>query len=202
MIEDLIGKSTVKRRKAAIALRKDILSIEGLILLDALKLEEGKNNWKTQIEIIKTIGIKGLKEASQYIRMHFIDHGRNHSLLSSVAATCCIRLQRDGLDDIGPFYEIIKNKKYSTNEGALEALGYDRMVPAVEEQYRIIEQFGDFGNDRPKGLTDPRYGLAAACAGWTANNVKKFLINCINAKDVPLKYIAENSLNKRYVKLR
>lgn len=52
------------------------------------------------------------------------------------------------------------------------------------------------------GYCDPRYGLAAACAGWDKQLTKDFLEYCLLTGDTPVKYVAENSLKGKYVKLR
>ena len=77
------------------------------------------------------------------------------------------------------------------------------MVPSKEEQSHLIEKYFNFGDDTNyKFCTDPRYGLAAACAGWDKDVVKSFLEKCMSIPDAPLQYVAKNSLNRKYVKLR
>lgn len=60
--EDLLGKSTVKRRKATIAIRKNNLDGYSSSLLQALRMEYLKNHWETEVELIKTLGFKGDEE--------------------------------------------------------------------------------------------------------------------------------------------
>ncbi|MCD1116202.1 hypothetical protein [Chryseobacterium turcicum] len=199
MIEDLLGTSTVKRRKAAIEIRKKCLFEYKSVLLDALKLEYLKKHNETEMELIRAIGELGdNKDAKVYIKENYIDKG--FFLRTAVMAYC--RLERENNNDVTVILDLIMQNIYSMSEGALEVLGYDKMTPSITEQEQIIDLCKDFGKNREKGLTDPRYGLAAACAGWNAKNVKPFLEECMHSNDEPLKYVAENSLKGKYVKLR
>ena len=72
------------------------------------------------------------------------------------------------------------------------------MVPETIDQKKIIDIFFDFGSKTNlKYCTDPRYGLAAACAGWETSIVENFLKHCLEVDDAPLKYIAKKSLDKK-----
>lgn len=203
MKEDLLGNSTVKRRKAAVLLRTKFLNENYCdLLFQALKREEGSNSWQTKVELIKAIGVRKCVISGSYIKSNFIEGSEPHNLLAMVAATAFVRIQRCSLHDGSQVIELIRTGNYSVVEGALEALGYDYMIPSVEEQKFILDKCSEFGVNRPKGYTDPRYGLAASCAKWEDKLVKGFLDNCILTGDAPLKYVAENSLNHKYVKLR
>ena len=165
IVNDLLGRSTVKRRKAA----KDAQKIKGQFcaeLVQALQLEiDSKDSWQTKVEIVKSLGLLGC----------------------SIAET--------------PLRDIVFS--YSTTEGALEAIGHDKMKFDDETCRSLIERLWDFGSDRPKGYTDPRYGLAAACAGWDKDVCHNFLRHCLEANDAPLcYYVSKNSLQGKFVKLR
>lgn len=204
-MKDLIlDKSTIKRRKAAVFYRKNSLTSEDIcdLLLKALKLEEVKTSWLTQVELIKTIGIRKCTIARDYIKSYFVDNGEEYSLLTMVSATALVRIERKNLQDVSLVLDLIKDGRYSLVEGALDALGYDHMLPSIKDQSKIISSCKDFGSDRKKGYTDPRYSLAAACAKWDADLVKPFLMDCITSNDAPLKYVAEKSLERKYIKLR
>jgi len=191
---NLLGKSTVKRRKAATEIRKKKLDGYATELLEALKMEFGKSYNDTQTEIIKTLGYFGNKNAKIYIQENYIDNG------FFLADSCAAFLRIDCT--ISDFIKILNEENYSKSEGTLEVLGYDKIIPSIEEQDIIITKCWDFGLNRQKGLTDPRYGLAAACAGWKSEKTKSFLLHCLNSNDVPLTYVAEKSLKGKYVKLR
>jgi hypothetical protein len=124
-------------------------------------------------------------------------------MVTMVSSRAYVRLTRMDINDGKPVIKLHNTHCYSISEGALEALGYDRMVPPETEQTEIIKLFWNFGENRnTNAYADPRYGLAAACAGWTAPVCRDFLIHCLTTNDVPLKYVAEKSLQKKYVKLR
>lgn len=199
MKEDLLGSSTVKRRKAAIEIRKKNIFGYESILLDALKIEYGKKNWVTETELIDTLGLLGNEEAKNYIKEKYVDEG--FFLNNSIKAY--IRLNRTSINDVKDVINFLKNNNnYNIYNGVLNSLGYDKIIPSIKEQDIIIELCWDAGKDRPKGCTDPRYGLAAACAGWKSDKVVPFLKHCMESNDVPLKYVSENSLKGKYVKLR
>lgn len=98
--DDLLGRSTVKRRKAAINLRTKYLDINYCdLLLQALKLEENKTRWQTKSELIKTLGARKCAKAEEYIETNFIVNAEIHSLLSRVCATAIVRIKRKDLTD-------------------------------------------------------------------------------------------------------
>ena len=196
--KDLLGKSTVNRRKAVAYIQKNLLSEYSNLLLEALNIEEGKSHRETEELIIETLGFVGNEDSKVKIKKDYIEKG--FFLLSSTKAY--IRLNRKSIEDVKDVIEALESKNYSRMEGALEVLGYDKIIPSLDNQEKIIKLCWSFGKDREKGFTDPRYGLAAACAGWVSENVKPFLENCILSNDTPLIYVAKNSLKKKYVKLR
>lgn len=113
------------------------------------------------------------------------------------------RLNRTSLSDCSTIFLMQGIDNVNVKEALLEVLGYDKMVPPIDDQKRIIEMFFNFGDGMDRRyFTDPRYGLAAACAGWEESVVREFLLHCKEFGDAPLKYVAENSLKKKYVKLR
>lgn len=73
--EELLGSSTVKRRKAAIEIRNKNSDGFDIVLLEALKIEYGKKHWSTEIELIDTLGFKGNEEAKFYIKEKYIGQG-------------------------------------------------------------------------------------------------------------------------------
>lgn len=128
----------------------------------------------------------------------YVAHG--HYLHHSTEAY--VRLNRTNTTDVKDVITFIKEKIPAKTEGALSTLGYDKIVPSLKDQDEIITLCWDEGADRHRGFTDPRYGLAAACAGWKSEKTIPFLKHCLESDDVPLKYVAENSLKGRYVRLR
>jgi hypothetical protein len=119
------------------------------------------------------------------------------------SARAYFRIKRIDNKDCAPLYELYDTSNTTLTESLLDVLGYDKMIPEIPDQQKIIETFFDFGNETDyKYYTDPRYGLAAACAGWELPIVESFLKYCLEIPDAPLKYVAENSLKRKYVRLR
>ncbi|WP_324024677.1 hypothetical protein QSV08_15760 [Maribacter sp. BPC-D8] len=191
---NLLGKSTVTRRKAAIEIKKNKLPGYATELLEALKMEFDKNHNATEIEIIKALGYLGNENAKSYIKENYINN--DFFLADSCAAYLRIN------STISDFIEILSEENYSKSRGTLDVLGYDKIIPTLEEQDKIITKCWNLGINRRKELGDPRYGLAAACAGWKSKMTKPFLLHCLNSGDVPLIYVSENSLKGKYVRLR
>ena len=113
------------------------------------------------------------------------------------------RLNRTSLADCSTIFLFDKFSNINIHESLLEVLGYDKMIPSIDDQRKIIERYFHFGDGMDlRYFSDPRYGLAAACAGWDENIVKLFLLHCLDIDDAPLKYVSKNSIGRRYVKLR
>ena len=120
MINDLLDKSTVKRRKAAIALRKGNCSDEICsALMNALKMEESNPHWETQVEIVKTIGVLKCVNSVEYIREYILEKEDEFSLLGMASATAYIRLRRKTLSDVSTVIELINTNSYSTTPNYL-----------------------------------------------------------------------------------
>lgn len=201
---ELLGRSSVRRRKAAMHC-VHISAIDMCALLrDALLLEErGRNSWKTKYELIRVIGLCKCVEIAPHIYEHYVARREEGAdILTMVAAQAFFRAKRQHKDDIRPLFELIDSSDDFVHEGVLETLGYDQMVPDVSVQDQILNKYWDLGRDRTVGLTDPRYGLAAACAGWNSRLVRPFLLHCLESNDAPLIYVAEKALKGVYVKLR
>jgi hypothetical protein len=177
-------------------------SAASLILarLEKLDLER---SWEISCDALKALGLNRYKPATD-IASKIWRNGEEHSMVVAAAAEAYVRIERADLTDASPVMAVLEHNGYSQVEGALDALGYDRMIPEDSIVQAIVMQCWDFGFDRDKrGLGDPRYGLVAACAGWlNIPNVKEFLLHCKNTGDEPVKYVAEKSLEGIYVKLR
>lgn len=131
---------------------------------------------------------------------------KEKNVIGSILCDCTsayFRIKREGIHDCAPLFYLYDLNNINLSEALLEVLGYDKMLPSEEEQARIIEIFYHFGDDIDRRyFADPRYGLAAACAGWNKAIVANFLNYCLNIPDAPLNYVAKNALNGKYVKLR
>jgi len=199
---ELLGKSTVKRRKAAQALQRVPQAGACKDLQAAIELEADSNNWMTMVELLRALAAQQCGSAADMVWQRFINGAEAHSMVSMAAATAYIRLSRKNLQDASAVLKLLEHPGYSVKEGALEALAYDRMIPDRTSQAKIIEMCFDMGSNRERGYTDPRYGLAAACAGWEPEVTERFLNHCIASDDAPLAHVAKNSLKGKYVRLR
>lgn len=202
IVQLLASKQTGKVRKAAVLLQKNALPEMEDIIIEALQNEIINNkSWETQSELIKCIGINNYKKAS-YILESIAEKNVEYDMVTISVGTALIRTKKAEQNDVSELLKRLKTMKYSLGYGMLDALGYDKMLPNNDDINMIIKSTWDFGINREKGFVDPRYGLAAACAGWDKEIVKDFLTHCITTGDVPLKYVSENSLKSKYVKLR
>lgn len=132
-----------------------------------------------------------------------IEREQLNGLIRNEITKVYFRLKRTNINDCSPLFELWNVEDYTVQESLLEVLGYDKVIPDFVEQKKIIEKYFTFGSGIDyRYYSDPRYGLAAACAGWEINIVQAFLENCLNVPDAPLKYVAENSLVRKYVKFR
>lgn len=198
----LSSKKAGEIRKAAKLLQKQLQpELETQTHEAWLHERSRKNSWENQVELIKAIGHNRFK-SSLAILEEIADRNIEYDMITIVAATAVVRIKRKDLSDVTELKIRMKEMKYSLGLGLLDALGYDRMMPEQEDISIIIEHCWNFGGSREKGYVDPRYGLAAACAGWKGEKVKSFLNHCINTGDVPLIHVAENALKGKYIKLR
>jgi|688.fasta_scaffold750265_1 hypothetical protein len=152
------------------------------IVIDSVASDD-KSILETLYKIIKSINTNGL--------------------ILAEATKAYVRLKRNDLNDCLPIFELWDIDNVTVQESLLDVLGYDRVVPSAVEQELIIIKYFKFGDNTDyRYFTDPRYGLAAACALWKQETVSAFLKKCITINDAPLKYVAENSLKGKTSKLR
>ncbi|RDC54054.1 hypothetical protein DU508_23675 [Pedobacter chinensis] len=120
-----------------------------------------------------------------------------------------LQSQRKSIKDAQPIIQLLKKGSLSIIEGALMPLAYDKMLPPNNEIIELIELGFDLNkhSDRigkERGYTDPRYSLAAACAGWDKRLTLEFLNHCLATanNDHMLEQVALNSLKQKYSNLR
>jgi hypothetical protein len=203
MEKELLGKSTVARRKAARLIGTAPDPEMCSILLKALVVEENSyNSWETLIAIMKAVGHCRCAEFAVHLWERYLVKESTFPLVDLHAATAFVRISRSNNDDSEPVLKLLELGRNLVSEGALEAIGYDKMVPKLEEQDSILRKCWDLGLGRHKGMTDPRYGLAAGCTRWESKLVESFLQHCLTSDDVPLIYVASHALQKKEVRLR
>lgn len=173
-----------------------------------LKEAKDKRTWETQVEMILALGLLDYKNALPEIEQ-IVRTNVPNDMITYAAAQSYVRLKRKSLTDASPAIELLQFGRLSTVDGCLNPLGYDKMQPDENQIKELIKLSWDLHKHKDRlghesGYCDPRYGLAAACAGWDRQLTKDFLEHCFGTadRDTPLKYVSENSLKGKYVKLR
>jgi len=202
-VEKLLEKQTVSNyKKAAKIIVDNNLTHYCDPLVEYIdKLLIKRKSFDAICSIIEAIGLLQCSSAITILEK-ICNENIEHDLITIYASKAYIRLTRKDSADVRQIIHFFENKGTSVKHGALNALGYDKMIPSLNDQEKLIEICWDLGSNREQGLADPRYGLAAACAGWSANRVDAFLEHCLESCDEGLKYVASNSLKRKYVKLR
>lgn len=202
--ELLVSKKAKDRLKAAKEIGKSQIDDLADELIVALEKELiNPKTWQTQVEMIIAAGLVKCSYALRLIEP-IIQENKEHDMITRAAAESYVRLKRDSINDSKPIIELLGFGGFSVIDGCLNPLGYDRMVPPDNEIKKLIELSWDLHKQKQRGFTDPRYGIAAACAGWRKELTEEFLKHCLDTadNDTPLKYVTENSMKGKYVKLR
>jgi hypothetical protein len=202
----LYSAKSADRRRAAKEIGKLKLTDFADDLYQAyIKESKDKRTWETQVEMILALGLLDYKNAIKEIDA-IIMANNPHDMITYAAAQTYVRLKRKSLNDASPVLELLQFGGLSTVDGSLNPLGYDRMQPDENQIKELIKLSWDLNKrkDYEATYSDPRYGIAAACAGWNRQLTKDFLEHCIATagKDTPLIYVSENALKGKYVKLR
>jgi hypothetical protein len=203
----LHSTKSADRRRAAKETSSLKLTDLGEDLFQAyLKETKDKRTWETQVEMILALGLldykNSLPKIEQIVRINV-----PNDMITYAAAQSYVRLKRQSLTDASPTLELLQFGGLSTVDGCLNPLGYDKMQPDENQIKELIKLSWDLHKHKDRlgyenSYCDPRYGLAAACAGWDRQLTKGFLEHCFATGDTPLKYVSENSLKGKYVKLR
>ena len=207
--EKLCSTKSAERRKAAREIGKNkLVDLSEDIFVAFIKERKDSRTWETQFEMILALGLVDYKPALPEIKL-IVGINKTHDMITYAAAQTYVRLKRKSTNDALPVIELLQFGGLSLSDGALNPLGYDKMMPPKNEIMELIKLGWDLHRHKDrlgkeKGYCDPRYGLAAACAGWDKSLVCDFLNHCIATAgtDISLKSVAEKSLNSRYSKLR
>ena len=195
------SKSSVRRKAASEIGKNKLLELGDELLTAYLKEKKDERTWETQKEMIKALGIINCKNAIKEVQ-EICEKNEPDSLIAIIAGEAYVRLKRKSINDIKPAIEILTYGHHSIMQGAYNALGYNKMLPSDSEIIELIKFSEKAECNVIPQFDDPRYGLAAAAAGWKKELVEAFLLNCLQSNDEPLKYVAANSLKGKYVKLR
>lgn len=206
--EKLFSSKSSDRRKAAKEIGKQKLEDLADDLLTAyLEEKKDKRTWETQVEMILALGIINCKQVLPHIEK-IVQANNPHDMITYAAAQTYVRLKRASLNDAKPVIELLKFGGLSLVDGALNPLAYDKMVPPKDEIIELLNLCWDLHKHRDRigeeyGYTDPRYGIAAACAGWDKNLVADFLAHCLATgdKETSLQNVVKSSLKGKYAKL-
>ena len=201
-------KSADRRRAAKEIGKLKLIEFADDLYKAYLNEASDKRTWETQVAMIVALGLldykKALPEIEQIVRTN-----KPHDMITFAAAQSYVRLKRKSLNDASPALELLKFGGLSTVDGCLHPIGYDKMQPNETQIKELIKLSWNLHKHKDRvghegGYCDPRYGLAAACAGWDKQLTKDFLEHCLATADgdTPLEYVSENSLKGKYVKLR
>jgi hypothetical protein len=200
LIKELNSTSTIDVRRAAKYLRKKL--VEGVChsLFDAYQREIAKKrqSWETQYELIMAAGVQLCSEFLPILEQ-ICKKNKAHDMITTGAGISYFRIKRKNLSDISPFSVFINSMNHSLACGFLYVLGFDKMIPTLDEQKIIIAKFSTLNCDNEDDVS-LLYFLATACAGWNVEIVQGFLIKCSETNNEALKFVANSSLKGEYVK--
>ena len=163
----LESKISADRRRAAKEIGKLKLSAFGDDLYKAyLNETKDKRTWETQCLMILALGQIDYKNALKEFDSILLVN-KPHDMITYAAAESYVRLKRKSLNDALPVIELLEFGGLSTVSGCLNPLGYDKMLPDENQIKELIKLTWDLHKhkDWERGYGDPRYGIAAACAG-------------------------------------
>ena len=186
--EDIIAKLNSKksgdRRRGAKEIGKQKITALGQELYTAyLREKQDKRTWETQSEMIKSLGLIDFKVAFPEIEK-IVQINEPHDMITSVASTAYIQLQRESVNDGRPVLELLEFGSVSVISGALFSLPTDRMIPEKEEIEEIIKKSWDINKHPDRighefGVIDSRIYLALQCSDWDIDLTSSFLEHCI-----------------------
>ncbi len=207
--EKLLSKKASDRQKAAKNIGTLGFSNLSKDLFDAyLKETKDGRSWETQVEMILALG-----RIKYYPALVIIEPivllNKSHDMITYAAAQTYVRLKRKSIFDAQPILHLLKFGGLSLVDGALNPLSYDKMMPPEKEIIELLQLCWDLNKHKDRlgyerNFSDPRYSLAAACAGWDKELTTAFLNHCIETaeNDHTLMNIAKNSLKGIHSTLR
>ncbi len=200
----LAHPQSAKRRSAAKQLRKLGVPTAGPALYIALEHEmRDPRTWETQYQMIMALaacqfrsGLPLLRSlAQQPLRATMIYVALGHAI---------VELAHTSDHDTRPILELISSRNSMLINGAFRAMAMLRMVPDAETIKVIISTTihvarADDLISPPAARADLRRWVAAAAAGWSGEDVERFLQDCLGVPNDALKRAAEASLQGNYL---
>jgi hypothetical protein len=169
--------------------------------------KKDKRTWETKFEMIVALGLLNYTPALQEIE-EIVKINIPHDMITYAAAQTYVRLKRKSINDARPVIELVEFGSISIIKGATIVLAYDKMIPKQKEILKLIALCWNLHKHKDRvgfeyGITDPRYGMAVACAGWDKVLTTDFLLHCIStaSNDTALINAAKKSLKEEYTKL-
>jgi len=200
LIKELLNSSKIAERKKGVNLiKKNDVKDVGDELFTLLKKElEKDKSWELIVLIIETLGIIQYKNAISLFE-EICKKNQEHDMITREVAKAYCKIVRSDEFDVDPEIYLLSFGRFSVVNGALLALGHDKVVPSQESQNKILRILNQLNFKRERGYSDVRVGLALACAGWNkTTEIKSFLEDCLGSDYLPLQKIAKNSLKNKY----
>lgn len=169
VLNDLFAKQSAKRRSAAKKLRKHADISAGVWVLDALRKEvDDPRTWETQYQMIMALGESCFIEARDFIdQLSYCSFDAKMVYVAIGDALVRLTVANKALTVLS----LIERERHpSLIDGALRAMAMLRLIPDENEIAQILEYANrltcDDGN---------RFWIIAACPGWPASQIGKFL---------------------------
>lgn len=197
LIEQLSNKASAKRRSAAKKLRKLKAQSAGPALLAVLKNElKDKRTWETQYQMIMALGESGYTESLDFLRQ-LTEQEFEATMVYIAIGDAITRLTyfKDGSISHALDFLEGKNSILLFIDGLIRAIAILKLTPSDQDIGRII----NYGT-KPEVTDNNRTWIASAAAGWSGNNVERFLNRCAVSNNPQTKRAAEAALNKKYPK--
>lgn len=197
LIEQLQHKSSPKRRAAAKKIRTLAANEAGPALLSALKRElNDKRTWETQYQMIMALGESGYSESLDFL-IQLTEQDFEATMVYVAIGDAITRLTYFKEGSINSTLDFLENKNDVSLliDGIMRAIVILKLIPSVDEIERII----NYGN-LSETSNNNRTWIASAAAGWSGENVEKFLNRFSTSDNPQTKKAAEAALNKKYSK--
>ena len=200
---DLTNKASAVRRRAAKNIRKyNLVELGEELYLSYLHERKDKRTWETQMEMINALGKIRDTAVLTYLE-EILEKNKRLDAITSSAALAYIRITRQSNNDIKPVLHLMEHGNLSVLVGVADALVYDKMIPAKEEQELLINLFDNMPLDRlyeNRGCFDPREAFLAALSQWDKNVTKEYITKYLNDSDRDLRMYAEAALKGKCLK--
>jgi HEAT repeat protein len=184
-----------KRRMGAKRLRKLADLSAGPALLAALQKEvHDPRTWETQYQMVMALGECGYAVALPYLQ-ELAEEPFEATMLYVALGDAMVRLGRADENDARPILRLLGTDNDMLIDGAFRAMAMLRMRPDEDAVQQIISYVS--GRSLGHFL---RFWVAAACPGWSGQEVDAFLKSCLQSTRSDVRQAAEAALSKNYIK--